>query len=293
MYAFNTLYDNLVQPIISYASAIWGQKGFSCINAVQNRACRFFLSVGRKTPNLAVRGEMGWFSQQCKQNISILRFWRRIHNLPNQYIVTCINSWSRKIRKSWYNNALLLISSWKLPVSDLYNISESDFSKCKLWLQTLDDEAWHNDIWNDAGQCNGNKLRTYRLFKIAPNAENYVTSLMERPHRSIFSKLRCGTLPLEIEVGRFAKPKVPLDQRICRFCDSNSIEDEVHFLINCSFYSDLRYEFWNYISSKDPLFAQLSPVDQFVYLMLNNDDTITLSAIIYRMFNRRKMSKNM
>lgn len=51
---FNTLYDNLVQPILSYGSAIWGTRQFSCINAVQNRACRFYLGVCNKTPNLAI-----------------------------------------------------------------------------------------------------------------------------------------------------------------------------------------------------------------------------------------------
>ena len=33
-----------VQSIIDYSAAIWGTKSMSCINAVQNRACRYFLS---------------------------------------------------------------------------------------------------------------------------------------------------------------------------------------------------------------------------------------------------------
>ena len=28
---FNTLYENLVQPILTYGAAIWGTKEFSCI----------------------------------------------------------------------------------------------------------------------------------------------------------------------------------------------------------------------------------------------------------------------
>lgn len=41
-------YENLVQPILSYGSAIWGGREFSCIK-IQNKACRFFLGVGNKT----------------------------------------------------------------------------------------------------------------------------------------------------------------------------------------------------------------------------------------------------
>ena len=39
---FTKLYNALVQSIIDYGVAIWGYKEFSSINAVQNRACRFF-----------------------------------------------------------------------------------------------------------------------------------------------------------------------------------------------------------------------------------------------------------
>jgi hypothetical protein len=43
------LYDSLVQPIIGYGASIWGYKSFSCIEAVQNRAMRYSLGVGKRT----------------------------------------------------------------------------------------------------------------------------------------------------------------------------------------------------------------------------------------------------
>ena len=42
-HVFSKLYDTLVWPVISYGASVWGTKSFSCINAVQNRAMRFFL----------------------------------------------------------------------------------------------------------------------------------------------------------------------------------------------------------------------------------------------------------
>ena len=36
------LYTSLVQPILSYCSAIWGLTNYSKINTVQNKACRYF-----------------------------------------------------------------------------------------------------------------------------------------------------------------------------------------------------------------------------------------------------------
>jgi len=56
---YKKLFDSLVSPIIEYGAAIWGYKSYSCINAIQLRACRFFLGVGRYTPNAAVTGDIG------------------------------------------------------------------------------------------------------------------------------------------------------------------------------------------------------------------------------------------
>ena len=64
---FTKLYDSLVWPVIGYGAAIWGHKTFSAITAVQNRAMRFFLGVGKYTPNLGVSGDMGWVPANLRQ----------------------------------------------------------------------------------------------------------------------------------------------------------------------------------------------------------------------------------
>ena len=40
----------MVWPVIAYGAAVWGDRFYSCIEAIQNRAMRIFLSVGRYTP---------------------------------------------------------------------------------------------------------------------------------------------------------------------------------------------------------------------------------------------------
>ena len=39
-----------------------GERSYSCIEAIQNRALRFRLGVGRYTPCAEVSGDMGWTS---------------------------------------------------------------------------------------------------------------------------------------------------------------------------------------------------------------------------------------
>ena len=41
------LYSSLVEPILFYCSGIWGLTDYGTINTVQNKACRYFLGVGK------------------------------------------------------------------------------------------------------------------------------------------------------------------------------------------------------------------------------------------------------
>ena len=77
---FSKLFDSLVWSVISYGAAIWGYKSFSCINAVQNRAMRFFLGVGKYTPTAAISGDLGWQPAFIKQWVSLSNFWGRTHS---------------------------------------------------------------------------------------------------------------------------------------------------------------------------------------------------------------------
>ena len=50
----------LFSGLLSTIAHRLGFRSYSCIDAVHNRAMRFYLGVGKYTPNDAVAGEMGW-----------------------------------------------------------------------------------------------------------------------------------------------------------------------------------------------------------------------------------------
>ena len=49
-----------------------------------------------------------------------------------------------------------------------------------------------------------------------------------------------GILPIRIETGRYERPKLLAAERTCQICNSNTVEDEAHFLLYCPKYSALR-----------------------------------------------------
>ena len=82
------------------------------------------------------------------------------------------------------------------------------------------------------------KLRTYKLFKTRFAREEYLNINLTKNERSVLCQFRTGILPLRIETGRFIGER--LEERTCKFCDAGTIENEIHFLLNCSAYSHLR-----------------------------------------------------
>ena len=46
------------------------------------------------------------------------------------------------------------------------------------------------------------KLRKYIILKEIFAISNYVSTLLPKPHRSIFAQFCCGILPLRVETGR-------------------------------------------------------------------------------------------
>ena len=64
---FSKCYEAIVQSTLNYGAPIYGTSAFSCIDAVQNRACSYLLGLGKYAPNTAINGDMGWSMPQQRQ----------------------------------------------------------------------------------------------------------------------------------------------------------------------------------------------------------------------------------
>ncbi len=92
---FTKLYNALVQPVLDYGAGIWGTREFSCINSVQHRACRFYLGLGKYTPNVASEGEMGWPFPQERSWLCVTRLWCRLRNMDDSRLNKRIYQWAK------------------------------------------------------------------------------------------------------------------------------------------------------------------------------------------------------
>ena len=111
---------------------------------------------------------------------------------------------------------------------------------------------------------------------------------MRRDYRRILARFRSCTIPLAVETGRYTKPKIPLAERLCKFCDSAVVEDKMHFLIDCEFYSDNRYGLFHYANIINTDFISLTSEGKLIYLMQNNVLQIKLASSLLLMNRRRR-----
>ena len=73
---------------------------------------------------------------------------------------------------------------------------------------------------------------------------------------------------LEIERGRHVKPqKIPLEQRTRKRCTSKSVDDEIPFLITCSYFATQITSFIAENKLHNIAFDSLSNNDKFIYIM--------------------------
>ena len=77
---------------------------------------------------------------------------------------------------------------------------------------------------------------------------------------------------LSVEKGRHNN--VPINARLCLYCDNKCIEDEIHFITNCTFYDTERKDLF----SKLDIISSLSNEDVFCQL-LKSPDTATLTLL--------------
>ena len=82
------------------------------------------------------------------------------------------------------------------------------------------------------------------------------------------ARLRTSAHRLLVEKGRYARPPIPLNQRVCEACHGDQIEDKYHFMMICEKYKAEREALISSIIRICPNFSTLTEWDNFfIYIM--------------------------
>jgi hypothetical protein len=297
---FKHLYDGLVQSVMNFGAGIWGHREYACIESVHNRACRYFLGVGSKTPTAAVRGDIGWTEPSHRQWLCMGRQWHRLRSLNVGRLNRRVFDWAReranshRICKNWVTRVETQLRQAGVTVDP-----GADNIALKLCLQKLDTlcgestfAKWSNEV-NRVRARRGqglNKLRTYRLFKSEYKVEGYITCVMGRAQRRALAQFRSGVAPIRLETGRYERGRyLPVEERICYLCDNNAVESEIHVILECPVYNDIREDLFHHCNTSMPNFNDLS-AEQKLCFILGSDCICQNSANFLNAVLKRRRS---
>ena len=279
--AYTKLYESAVISVNDYAAEIWGYKNFPVCNNVQNRAMRYYLGVHRFAPISGMQGDFGWLTPKFRRYKCLFNYWNRLVRMEEGRVTKHIFDYDYNIcniSNNWCSDLKKLCCE--------LNVLDSFENKYVINIKQLDKQLLelNQKEWTEAIQTKP-KLRTYIIFKNEFTVENYIKYHMHKRKRSLLSQLRLGILPLAIETGRYCN--VPLNDRLCKVCNDNVIENEFHFVMKCTLYQDLRTVLFNSALLLNPKF--LSEMDEnakFVFLFMKCHKS--LSQFTNDAFIRRK-----
>jgi hypothetical protein len=242
------LFDALVYPVLSYACEVWALIGTNeRLNKLEQLHLQFLksvLGVGPCTPSLMVYAELGRAPLRHRWAAQSAKFWNWAMDLGEERLVrvamlSCLHrgqggatrgSWTAGL-ETWLRSARVLSApplqhTDRVDINQLKNNSLEDMSR-----------QLHSP------RADQTKLQLYASFKIDMHYESYLSIIRNVSQRRILSQFRLGSHWLEVEKGRHSAVVVARENRICKICSGNAVEDEEHFLFYCPAFAALRTKF--------------------------------------------------
>ena len=248
------------------------------LDKVIDKAARAFLGVHKFCPIVAMYKDLDWKTGECRRKLNVLRYWNRLISMPETRLTKMLfnDMYDNVYRGSWCYYVKNIFR--QLDMIDIYKDKQlCNLQLCESKLESTDKQTLLDSISKKP------KLRLFKEVMCEDGAERYVKLNLTSGERSMIAQIRMGILPIRVETGRYTNMK--MNDRLCQICNTANVEDEIHFIMDCSLYDDLRHEIFTYMNSFIDGFGSSDRLQQFYYIMQCNNYT-TINTI-FKMFSRR------
>ena len=290
------VFDQQIRPILEYASEIWCQpQPIEELERTQLKFLKKSIGVSQSTPTPAVLGETGRFPLHLRQEDSLLKLWARLNLLPSTNILykiyTDLLQLHNEGHDTWSGRVKAIFSKYGTDDREIDGLTTP--AEYHNFLQTFREirhnryaQNWLSTIRNNEKST---KLCTYRLIKNDYRIEPHLLYVENKKHQRALTRLRVSSHKLHIELGRHVRPPIPPTDRLCQFCNSREIDDEVHFLITCEFHGENRNSLLADISHLCCLDWNSSPQNKFECIMKSKNKSVlaAVAKFVYNGFKKR------
>ena len=224
--------DNCVLSAMLYGFEAWGDlsKYSSKLETIELGLLKSVLGVKKGTPNDLVYYELNRGSIVTKLMDRQENFMKKINSLDeDDALVKCL--WNRSQNLSIYE-----------------------------YYDKLTDSNYVQDITNRFQRISSSETTMNIRYRelIGLKEENCVyNSYAVDSCRKIITRWRLSNFQLAIETGRYKRPKVERNRRLCQTC--LVIEDEEHALMSCRLYNQVREKHADLFESSNNVKSLLNP----------------------------------
>ena len=270
------LFDAFVGSVLNYACEIWGYSKSKAIERIHLKFCKRILQVKSSTNSMAVYGELGRYPLYISRYIKIIKYWYKLLDTKNIILKTIYKQAFQdciKGKKNWVYNVKKIFDDYgmfeifKNPVT---HNSNQILIVLKQRMIDCFQQEWFSKINSSS------VLTVYRGIKTSFAKEEYLDTLPLNV-RGYICKFRISAHSLNVQSGRYANNRIPRNERICKLCNMEEVEDEYHFVLICPKYMQLRKK---YIS--DFFYTKPSMYKLVTLMRSNKNDTLIKLASFIR-----------
>ena len=265
---------------MNYAAGVWGYTELNEPQVLFNRILRFYLGVNKFTPNPSVKLEMDIMDMKYLRWIEFARIKNRICKMDDNRLPVGVYKWEESLKIDGWVSQMKSILQYANMEECMRIDSYCDLDALYAWLHRLNRDKW----WIEASAMP--KLRTFIKIHDVTESKVLVMKNMKRSQRSLLAKLKCGVLPLGIEIGRHKD--TPLENRVCYACNMGFLEDEIHVLFSCPGYANVREDFKGRVLLPQAL--EEIPLEQILKENLKTDKIKTMGDFMLALWGERKRS---
>ena len=238
------------------------------------RVLRTFLGVKKSAPAMGIKSEFGWLEPKSRAHLKMVRYYLRLQNMNNNRLTKRI--FLSDVSKSKFGT----VDCWSTEVSNILNSNGLGHylhipGNKEDVINSLTNSLLSSDKLFYMNSClNYPKMRTYVKINDFSENNSYLYKPLSFAQKSFLAKFRIGTLPLRLETGRYSRPPLPENERICLQCSENSIENEIHLTFYCSKHDTLRETLYNKIGRPPPYMSD----HEKLKIMVNDPNIVKIFA---------------
>ena len=269
------LFHMMVVPILTYNCEIWAaalsKKDSYRLEAFYMKNLKKLLGVGRRTCNAAVHMELGTLPFRYQIQLQLVKFVARMKFNPKKQIHYAIFKKFLSVNCKW-------VQYWKqtareAEVDGLFAI-EGGRQEYLVWhAQVMLTSLYREGLM--AKVQDSSPLRLYKMIKQNHGFEPYLDKINNQETRSMLAIFRCGNTKIRVHTGRIHDEKY--EERTCRFCMGQMVEDEIHIFLECECFNSLREKLLQYLQRKFPFFEEME-TGQKMRLIMSDSKSLSLMA---------------